>query len=605
MFKRSTILGAAITFALSGAASAQEAPVSYTARFIAGAPPSERGLRDLPFWGVKLNALGYMAGYRRIDATRGAIADIQLIDTLKGRARIVGTSRMSGVEDVEGRSHNRQVVIGFNDRNDIVGNVLTDDGFYATPYAYDGTVDVFEKFRQSLDDPLDAKRFALIADVNNNRRTIFRNYELTFNLRPLPGDPPGPRTNAAEQALLLSGGLRDDSVGGPVFTGKPPGHDEFIAFSIADGRIPKAIGQAVTRFESADNASRFLGDELKLAAFRPPRGGQPSEFVIPDPMDTTYQSVTGTWINGEGTAFVVQRSDAYDPARPFGRAPTPRAFVVLEDPGSEGDGVLVGIDPGGVDLGADIIRANAINNLGQVVGQATFAPNGTPVETAAFLWQFEEEDQEGVAVNLEELLVGSNAANIRLSDALDITDYGQIVAHGCEERSSGSRCGTFLLDPVIPRAASVGRSPRNPYRAAAGADGVTRIAGRAVASSLRYFDPPLAQGFTYAAVGQRILGVQVPYEYGDGQFDLELFNEATGEFERVAAALRAREIIDLEDHGYSDGVSRLRISGIELDALDPMEPSAFVIGLRFGADGNVVVEAQPSGGDALLIDGFE
>ncbi|MHC4787350.1 MAG: DUF3466 family protein, partial [Planctomycetota bacterium] len=80
--------------------------------------------------------------------------------------------------------------------------------------------------------------------------------------------------------------------------------------------------------------------------------------------------------------------------------------------------------------------ARAVNNRGQIVGEAMCIASGAP--KAAFLWR------DGVMYNLNDLIPGGSGLDLR--SALDINDAGQIVGYGItpDENIHG-----FLLEPNL------------------------------------------------------------------------------------------------------------------------------------------------------------
>ncbi|MHC4422358.1 MAG: DUF3466 family protein [Planctomycetota bacterium] len=79
--------------------------------------------------------------------------------------------------------------------------------------------------------------------------------------------------------------------------------------------------------------------------------------------------------------------------------------------------------------------ARAINNHGQIVGEAMCITSGAP--KAAFLWE------DGVTHNLNDLIPQGTGLDLR--SARDINDAGQIVGYGINQ---AGELRAFLLDPV-------------------------------------------------------------------------------------------------------------------------------------------------------------
>jgi probable HAF family extracellular repeat protein len=86
-------------------------------------------------------------------------------------------------------------------------------------------------------------------------------------------------------------------------------------------------------------------------------------------------------------------------------------------------------------LGYDPVRANAINNRGQIVG----ASGVTRFARHAFIWE------DGTMQDLNKLV--SPGGSWRLQEAVDITDQGQILCLGIRVGASRER-HLLLLDPL-------------------------------------------------------------------------------------------------------------------------------------------------------------
>ena len=112
-----------------------------------------------------------------------------------------------------------------------------------------------------------------------------------------------------------------------------------------------------------------------------------------------------------------------------------------------------------------------------------------------------------------------------------------------------------------------------------------------VSSTGGYYDPEIAIGYDYVVSdpGVRFVKVQIPYEYGDGQFDLFTWDEVTGQFVDSGFDILRNEIFDFKQElGISQGLDRFSVRGIEVEAaVDPTDPLGFVTGLWFeGEEGH-------------------
>jgi probable HAF family extracellular repeat protein len=94
--------------------------------------------------------------------------------------------------------------------------------------------------------------------------------------------------------------------------------------------------------------------------------------------------------------------------------------------------------------------ARAINNCGQIVGEAMCIASGAP--KAAFLWQ------DGVIHNLEDLI--PSGTGWTLKTALDINDAGQIVGYGLIAPND-QHLRAFLLEPLSPPSCPIAPSDLN------------------------------------------------------------------------------------------------------------------------------------------------
>lgn len=124
-----------------------------------------------------------------------------------------------------------------------------------------------------------------------------------------------------------------------------------------------------------------------------------------------------------------------------------------------------------------------------------------------------------------------------------------------------------------------------------------------VGTDLIYLDPAVAIGYEYVAGAgdPAFRSVRLP-DIGDGQFIIQSFDENTGQWVDLMAAVAGNEIL----FGPS-GLRRFRVMGIEADAnLDPNDPTAFVTGVSFVTSGQftgrmIAVVPEPSTWALLLL----
>ncbi len=108
---------------------------------------------------------------------------------------------------------------------------------------------------------------------------------------------------------------------------------------------------------------------------------------------------------------------------------------------------------------------------------------------------------------------------------------------------------------------------------------------RAVGGTPIYFDPVVATGYTFESHNAlNFQTVLIPNAYGDGSFDLFLFDGT--KYVDSGVDLTAGTEFDFATLGFVDGVSRFSLRGIEPAAnVDPNDPIGFVTGLGFSDDG--------------------
>ncbi len=103
-----------------------------------------------------------------------------------------------------------------------------------------------------------------------------------------------------------------------------------------------------------------------------------------------------------------------------------------------------------------------------------------------------------------------------------------------------------------------------------------------------FIDPEVAVGYDYAVLsGPNIASILLPENIGDGSYDLYVWDAIDYVF--------LASVIGGETYAFdSEGVNRLRVLGIEVDAgLDPSNPTAFITGLTFTAAGAVNLTQTP------------
>jgi hypothetical protein len=115
-----------------------------------------------------------------------------------------------------------------------------------------------------------------------------------------------------------------------------------------------------------------------------------------------------------------------------------------------------------------------------------------------------------------------------------------------------------------------------------------------------WYDPDVAIGYDYVAASAVFMGVEIPLPYGEGKFDLFLWNQSLGQYVDTGHDVTAGEFFSFERVGMPTGVARFSLRGIEAAAaVDPANPRGFVTGLRMeGATSDYRFSMTP-----LLADG--
>lgn len=95
-----------------------------------------------------------------------------------------------------------------------------------------------------------------------------------------------------------------------------------------------------------------------------------------------------------------------------------------------------------------------------------------------------------------------------------------------------------------------------------------------------WVDPDLVAAYEYVATSNAFAGVEIPFPYGDGQFDLYLWDESIGKYVDSGFDVTAGTYFGFEQLGTTNGLRRFALYGIEAP-VDPADPRGFVTGLTF------------------------
>jgi len=108
-----------------------------------------------------------------------------------------------------------------------------------------------------------------------------------------------------------------------------------------------------------------------------------------------------------------------------------------------------------------------------------------------------------------------------------------------------------------------------------------------------FIDPEVAVGYIYEVTGGgAFASVVIPYTYGDGQYNLWVWdgNQSKFIFETVFGTNDTYSFLNK----YPGGVTKFMIDGIETSAnIDPTDPTGFVTGITFTSGGTYSVSQTP------------
>jgi hypothetical protein len=110
-----------------------------------------------------------------------------------------------------------------------------------------------------------------------------------------------------------------------------------------------------------------------------------------------------------------------------------------------------------------------------------------------------------------------------------------------------------------------------------------------------FVDPEVAIGYTYETNNDDMLfaGVEIPFDYGDGSFDLFLYDDLLETYTDSGIDVTTNTYLDFTST-LGDGVRRFELRGIEPEAeVDPDDPQGFVTGLKFSGDTGIGYCMQP------------
>lgn len=259
-------------------------------------------------------------------------------------------------------------------------------------------------------------------------------------------------------------------------------------------------------------------------------------------------------------------------------------LAVAENSGPQREWLVKVVRPGGTE---ELVQGSSTPSPGSIgdvfldgMNRVAFLRNSAS-GTDLF---YAENGQAAVRVlGTGDLLNGGRILSMRTQS--DMNAFGQVtlgIQLDFSPQSNPIRSVLVRVDPP-------GSDPRNPVVpdvCALGGGWCFDIdAPRRVAARPMYFDPDLATGYEYLASQNAFAGVEIPYAYGDGMFDLFLWDAVSGAYRDSGFDVLTGIYFDfLEQLGVS-GLQRFALYGIEAP-VDASDPLGFVTGLTFSQEGS-------------------
>lgn len=187
---------------------------------------------------------------------------------------------------------------------------------------------------------------------------------------------------------------------------------------------------------------------------------------------------------------------------------------------------------------------------------------------------------------------GISAVSLSDGRVLDINQLSFASGSNTNYRISAMQEGSDPIRPVLPGDGGQIALPGNP-------PGAIICSDRSLACERwngTFVDPDVAIGYNYESRSSAgFMEVFIPYDYGDGKFELWTWNEDVLRYVDSGARFKSREVLDLSMAlNQPNGVSRFSIRGIDVSAgVDPTDPQGFVTGLTWSAEGNHELSMTP------------
>jgi hypothetical protein len=153
--------------------------------------------------------------------------------------------------------------------------------------------------------------------------------------------------------------------------------------------------------------------------------------------------------------------------------------------------------------------------------------------------------------------------------------------------------GTTPVNPIIPDPCALGGwcfTNVLPYY-------IVASEAHPISTPPTWFDPDYAQGYEYISETNPFTGVEIPYAYGDGLFELYLYDPSSNAYIDSGSQVVSGEYFDFAKRlGLTSGILRFALRGIEDTAqVDPNNPRGFVTGLTFLNSGATSFSMIPLG----------
>ncbi|MCW5624503.1 MAG: PEP-CTERM sorting domain-containing protein [Burkholderiales bacterium] len=230
-------------------------------------------------------------------------------------------------------------------------------------------------------------------------------------------------------------------------------------------------------------------------------------------------------------------------------------------------------------------QVGGLNENGVVIGLAWSGEISSENPPYQFLWTEAGGVEEGFTVDPVDLVEGRSILGV---SAFAINDVGQVVATVMDPNNVGTGNAVYYQAILTP----VGATSLFPTMPVSTIGGGFVFSFDTIEGQMVFVDPDVAIGYEYVVAGDQAFASVLLPDVGDGVYGLMLWNGT--EWVDSGEALTAGTAFDFLSRIGPDGVTRFRITGIEVEAyLDPTDPTAFVTGLTFTRSGAVDMSQTP------------